>query len=212
FSTHDNAIRVEGFTDNQPIATPQFASNWALSSARATAVVQFLVESGIAPQRLAAIGYGEYQPVANNDTPEGRSRNRRIVLMVSPSQQLRPQASPWERSSPDASTGLAQSNTASQVPLNVERAAPTGVDERQPRQKEIAERQNAGFTFDSERSEPQNRPADATFDPGDWVKGVNTSAREQAERWLQEYGQPLPVSQQVPRPISLEQIEAESTP
>ena len=85
-----NPIRVEGFTDNVPINTQQFPSNWELSAARATAVVQLFVEEGITPSRLAAIGYGEHQPVDSNETPEGRNRNRRIVLMISKDNTLRP--------------------------------------------------------------------------------------------------------------------------
>ena len=79
----DNAIRVEGFTDNRPISTSSFPSNWELSAARAAAVVRLLAMNGIEPARMAAVGYGEHQPVARNDTDEGRSRNRRVVLMIS---------------------------------------------------------------------------------------------------------------------------------
>ncbi|MBK1872082.1 MULTISPECIES: flagellar motor protein MotD [Marinobacter] len=79
----DNAVKVEGFTDNQPIRTPRFPSNWELSAARAAAVVRMLSMEGIEPERLAAIGYGEYQPLARNDTEEGRRRNRRVVLLIS---------------------------------------------------------------------------------------------------------------------------------
>jgi chemotaxis protein MotB len=78
----DNAIRVEGFTDNRPISTSSFPSNWELSAARAAAVVRLLAMNGIEPARMAAVGYGEHQPVARNDTDEGRSRNRRVVLMI----------------------------------------------------------------------------------------------------------------------------------
>lgn len=87
----DNPIRVEGFTDNIPINTARFHSNWELSAARAAAVVQLFIEEGLAPSRLAAIGYGEHQPVASNETPEGRAGNRRVVLMISRSGELRPQ-------------------------------------------------------------------------------------------------------------------------
>lgn len=87
----DHPIRVEGFTDNIPINTPRFPSNWELSTARAAAVVQLFMEEGITPARLAAIGYGEYQPVASNASPEGRARNRRVVLMISKSGALRPE-------------------------------------------------------------------------------------------------------------------------
>jgi chemotaxis protein MotB len=79
----DNAIRVEGFTDNRPIRTGRFPSNWELSAARASAVVRMLAAEGVAPSRMAAVGYGAYQPVARNDTDEGRRRNRRVVLLIS---------------------------------------------------------------------------------------------------------------------------------
>lgn len=80
---HDNAIKVEGFTDNQPIKTAVFPSNWELSAARSSAVVRVLTMDGVDPERLAAVGYGQYQPVARNDTAEGRSRNRRVVVLIS---------------------------------------------------------------------------------------------------------------------------------
>ena len=83
-------IRVEGFTDNVPIATSLFASNWELSSARATSIVKLMTEADIDPVRLAAIGYGEHQPVADNSTAEGRARNRRVTLMISRYANLRP--------------------------------------------------------------------------------------------------------------------------
>jgi chemotaxis protein MotB len=79
----DNAVRVEGFTDDQPIRTSQYPSNWELSSARAAAVVRMLAGEGVDPARMAAIGYGAWQPVARNDTEEGRRRNRRVVLLIS---------------------------------------------------------------------------------------------------------------------------------
>lgn len=86
----DNPIQVEGFTDDRPINTRVFDSNWELSSARASAVVKILANNGIAPQRLSAVGYGEHQPVASNGSPEGRSQNRRVALMVAKVKQARP--------------------------------------------------------------------------------------------------------------------------
>ena len=78
-----NAVRVEGHTDDVPISTSEFSSNWDLSTARATRVVRLLVEeAGIAPSRLAAAGYGEYQPRIPNDSPESRARNRRVDIVV----------------------------------------------------------------------------------------------------------------------------------
>jgi len=78
-------IRVVGHTDNVPLAKSlqaTFPSNWELSSARATTVVRFLQENGIPPERMIPAGRGEYDPVAPNDTPEGRKKNRRIEIML----------------------------------------------------------------------------------------------------------------------------------
>jgi chemotaxis protein MotB len=78
-----NEIRIEGHTDDIPITTPLYPSNWELSSARATNVARYLGERGnIAPVRLSAAGYGENRPVAPNDTREGRARNRRVDFVV----------------------------------------------------------------------------------------------------------------------------------
>lgn len=77
-----NAVTVEGHTDNIPIYTPTLPSNWALSSARATSVVQELVEAGINPTRLSAVGYGEFHPIGDNSTEEGRFKNRRVTLVL----------------------------------------------------------------------------------------------------------------------------------
>ena len=78
-----NQIRVEGHTDDRPIRNQRFASNWELSTARATRVVQWLVEDGrIAPSRLSAAGYAEYRPRVANTEPEGRARNRRVDIVV----------------------------------------------------------------------------------------------------------------------------------
>lgn len=77
-----NAINVEGHTDNIPIGNLKFPSNWDLSSARATSVVQELVKEGINPTRLSAIGYGEFHPIGVNKTEEGRFKNRRVTLVL----------------------------------------------------------------------------------------------------------------------------------
>ena len=79
---NDKVIRVVGHTDNVPIKTKQFASNWELSVARATTVVRFLQEAGVPPERMVASGRAEFQPVADNDTPEGRQKNRRIEITL----------------------------------------------------------------------------------------------------------------------------------
>lgn len=81
--TIPNDVRVEGHTDSRPISTLIYPSNWELSTARATAVVRYLVEDkGMDPFRLSAAGYGEYRPVADNTTAEGMARNRRVDVVV----------------------------------------------------------------------------------------------------------------------------------
>lgn len=75
-------LRVDGHTDVRPIATAQFPSNWELSSARATSVVQYLISKGFSPQHLAAAGFGEFQPIDTGNTEEAYRRNRRIELKL----------------------------------------------------------------------------------------------------------------------------------
>jgi len=82
-----NDIQVEGFTDNTPINTAAFPSNWELSTARASSVVRLLAESGAPTNRLVAVGYGEFRPVDSNSTPEGRARNRHVTIMILSEQQ-----------------------------------------------------------------------------------------------------------------------------
>ncbi len=86
-----NAIRVEGHTDNRPIKTVAFFSNWELSAARAGSVVRVLQARGVKPERLAVIGYGEHRPTHSNDTPEGRNANRRVVIVILSTAAGRPQ-------------------------------------------------------------------------------------------------------------------------
>ncbi len=77
------SVRVEGHTDDRPIKTVRFRSNWDLSTARATAVVARLAAEGVAPERLSAAGYGEFHPLEPNTTDDGRKHNRRVDLVVS---------------------------------------------------------------------------------------------------------------------------------
>ena len=80
-----NRVGIEGHTDNVPIRFSGWKSNWELSSARALSVLHYLVEEkGIAPERLSAIGYGEFYPVAANDTKDGRHKNRRVEIVILP--------------------------------------------------------------------------------------------------------------------------------
>jgi chemotaxis protein MotB len=77
-----NAIRVEGHTDDRPIRTALFPSNWELSAARAANVVQLFTRAGVDPQRMEVLGLGDNRPVADNATPKGRNANRRVVIVV----------------------------------------------------------------------------------------------------------------------------------
>jgi chemotaxis protein MotB len=87
---YSNPVQVEGFTDNIPINSPKYPTNWELSSARASAIVKYLVTQGVAPERLSAVGYGEYQPVASNATEAGRAQNRRVAIMIAKRKMDRP--------------------------------------------------------------------------------------------------------------------------
>lgn len=77
-------IQVEGFTDNVPIRTEAFPSNWELSAARAASVVRVFADDGVSPQRLAAIGFGEYRPIADNSNEDNRKKNRRVRIVILP--------------------------------------------------------------------------------------------------------------------------------
>ncbi len=78
-----NAVLVEGHTDDRPIIGDKFRSNWELSTARAFSVIRYFIEKeNIAPERLSAVGYGEYRPLYPNDTEENRAKNRRIEINI----------------------------------------------------------------------------------------------------------------------------------
>jgi chemotaxis protein MotB len=78
-------VGIEGHTDNVPIKSSGWKSNWELSTARALSVLHYLLnDQGISPERLSAIGYGEYRPVASNDNSDGRSQNRRVEIVILP--------------------------------------------------------------------------------------------------------------------------------
>ncbi len=80
----DLNVGIEGHTDNQPIKKSGWKSNWELSTARALSVLHYLSDKSVSEPRLAAIGYGEYKPVASNDTKEGRQKNRRVEIVILP--------------------------------------------------------------------------------------------------------------------------------
>jgi chemotaxis protein MotB len=83
FQDLPNPIQIEGHTDNRPLGRgTRFRSNWELSSARAFSVLQFFIKEGVAPEKLSAVGYGEFKPIQTNESPEGRSKNRRIEINI----------------------------------------------------------------------------------------------------------------------------------
>jgi len=114
-----NPVHVEGFTDNLPIRTAQYPTNWELSSARAASIVRLLAMEGVNPGRMASVGYGEYQPVASNETAEGRARNRRVVLVISRNLEVRRSltGSGTANATPDAALRRAGTQSAPATPV-----------------------------------------------------------------------------------------------
>lgn len=98
-SISDRQFQIAGHTDDVPIKSRKFPSNWELSTARAVTVTRFLAESGVDPNRVSAAGYAETQPVAPNDTPEGRAQNRRIEIVLMPNLDELPDLSSLDTSS-----------------------------------------------------------------------------------------------------------------
>ena len=78
----DNPVRIEGHTDNLPIHTLQFPSNWELSTTRATTVLRYFLSRGVASNRLEAAGYADQRPVTGNATEAQRAQNRRVVIVI----------------------------------------------------------------------------------------------------------------------------------
>jgi chemotaxis protein MotB len=126
-----NPIRIEGYTDNRPIDTWKFPSNWELSAARAGSVARLFGDQGVDPSRIGIFGWGEYHPVASNATPEGRNRNRRIAIVVlsdQGEQQRYDNRSVASTPSPAASTattiGVASQDSAAKTSDATNAAAP----------------------------------------------------------------------------------------
>jgi chemotaxis protein MotB len=139
----DNPIHVEGFTDNQPIATDLYPSNWELSAARAAAVVRILALNGVSPQRMAAVGYGEYQPAYSNRTAEGRGMNRRVLVVVSRDKRVRRTVSSF-------GSQQISSDTVSEL-LDAEQAPPLPAIEQ-------LETENGGVLFRRAEVQPGAEP------------------------------------------------------
>jgi chemotaxis protein MotB len=120
--TSANPIHVEGFTDNNPINTPRFPSNWELSAARAASVVHLLERYGLNPSRMSAIGYGEFKPIADNATEEGRKKNRRVVLVLLGHEESRRSLDVFDPTSkevvPSSSSPTSQATDVLEIPNN----------------------------------------------------------------------------------------------
>jgi chemotaxis protein MotB len=80
----DRQFQIAGHTDNEPIRSSSYPSNWYLSTSRAIKVVEILIDEGVDPKVLSACGYGEFDPVAPNDTAENKAKNRRIEIVIQP--------------------------------------------------------------------------------------------------------------------------------
>lgn len=115
---HD--ILVEGHTDNLPISNDYFDSNWELSTSRASSVARLLIDKyGLPPERMGAVGYGEYRPIAPNDSPDGRAKNRRVVFFIK------------NQAVKGGKEGPATAAAAPQAPVAPASAAPTPSEEPQ---------------------------------------------------------------------------------
>ncbi|WGP00347.1 flagellar motor protein MotB [Saccharophagus degradans] len=146
-SPFDNAIAVGGHTDDAPINNAQFKNNWELSSARAVTVVNLLAFAGVSPERMSAVGYGEYRPIADNQTPEGRSANRRVVLRVA-----RDRADIPKVIAPNA---IPQSEMPA-TPANPEPVVNPGPAEEQPETVEPVRLKNGGLLFTNDPDRARN--------------------------------------------------------
>ncbi len=135
-----NPIRIEGYTDNVPINTAVYPSNWELSAARAASVVHLFSEFEIAPQRMVAVGYGQYRPIASNDTPEGRRTNRRVVLVISAGNQQRQEA----KATPEKKAETVQQELRQELKSPAGKSAPTAPAAEPAKQAPAAPAKPAG--------------------------------------------------------------------
>ena len=132
----EHPIQVEGHTDNVPINSVSFPSNWELSAARAAAMVKLLEREGVSAERLSAVGYGEHQPAASNDTAQGRAQNRRVALMIARARIERPSA---------------------QIASHLEQPAADQGQEPQEATIEAIELEGGGLLFSSDPDLPRSR-------------------------------------------------------
>ena len=115
-----NTIQVEGFTDDQPISTEQFPSNWELSSARSASVVRLFERSGIDSERLSVVGYGSTRPVTKNDSEPSRNKNRRVVLVINKQAERRTTDQDTRKQPQQSDSPVAEKQTTNAVPIMTE--------------------------------------------------------------------------------------------
>lgn len=108
----DREMGVEGHTDNQPIKHSGWKSNWELSSARAMSVVHYLIKKGVSPERLSAIGYSQYRPVATNITKTGKQKNRRVEIVILPGKMTKVRPKPIQSTTPKTKKKISTKKTS----------------------------------------------------------------------------------------------------
>jgi chemotaxis protein MotB len=167
---YPNPVQVEGYTDNLPINSARYPSNWELSTARASAIVKLLASKEVAPTRLSAVGFGEFQPIADNSSAEGRAQNRRVALMIAQKALPRPGAKIEEAITGD-SAGVASASEPAVTPALQEpgqvadtlTAPPTQPEsvqtDNQPPKEAVTpiELDDGGLLFTSDPELPRNR-------------------------------------------------------
>lgn len=159
----EHPVQVEGHTDNVPINSERFPSNWELSAARAAAMVKLLEGAGVSAERLSAVGYGEHQPAASNDSAQGRAQNRRVALMVARARIERPSAQ-LESQLEQPEQGL---TTESEPPTSQSAPAPATdeafADSQEPQETtiEAIELEGGDLLFSSDPELPRRRSRQA---------------------------------------------------
>jgi chemotaxis protein MotB len=129
---YDATVRVEGYTDNRPIRSERFPSNWELSAGRAASIVKMLARMGLDPNRMAAVGYGEFQPRASNATEAGRAANRRVTLLVSRNDPIRPALRDTQRVAKPATLLDAQGQDIAAEAARTRQSRDSGTDDAAP--------------------------------------------------------------------------------
>lgn len=170
-----NPIRVEGHTDNKPIKTAVFYSNWELSAARAGSVVRVLSSHGVGPERLAVIGYGEQRPLKGNDTAEGRNANRRVVVVILSTELMR-QTDPGRPPEADSANPPTENPGAASTSDPSTAAAPAGAPV--PAGTGTPVPANNGGTVASPADSPQAQPAPTAPQPATAPASAQTAQNQ----------------------------------